>query len=275
MNPYQGQVAIVTGAASGMGRELVRRLAAGGATVIACDIDSKTLDEAQRALGSLATRVRTEVLDVADAVRFRKIVSTTAREHGHLDYVFNNAGIAVYGELLDMTRAQWEKIVNVNIWGVINGTTAAYEMMARQGRGAIINTASAAGLAPIPLLTAYAMTKHAVVGLSTSLRAEARENGVQVNVVCPGVVNTRIFENATGLGFDLPMMRGKSPVGEMSVEKAVECILDGVAKNEGVIVFPANARMLDRLIRLRRGLHEPIWERGLKQIRAYRQKKGA
>jgi len=275
MNPYQDQVAIVTGAASGMGRELVRRLAAGGATVIACDVDGKGLDEAQRALGSLGTRVRTEILDVADAVRFRKIVSTAAREQGRLDFVFNNAGIAVYGELFDMTRAQWEKIVNVNLWGVINGTTAAYEVMARQGHGTIVNTASAAGLAPVPLLAAYAMTKHAVVGLSTSLRSEARAHGVQVNVVCPGVVSTRIFENATGLGFDLPMLRGKNPSGEITVEKAVDCILEGVAKNEGVIVFPANARLLDRFIRLRRGLYEPLWDRGLKQIRAYRQKKGA
>jgi NAD(P)-dependent dehydrogenase (short-subunit alcohol dehydrogenase family) len=274
MNPYESKVAIVTGAASGMGRELVRQLAAGGATVIASDIDGKSLEESVRALGSLGGRVRSEVLDVADAVRFRKIIGTTAREFGRLDFMFNNAGIAIFGEVSEMNRGQWEKIVNINLWGVINGTTAAYEVMVKQGHGAIVNTASAAGLAPIPMMTAYAMTKHAVVGLSTSLRAEAVQFGVQVNVVCPGVVNTNILGQSHGMKADLPLLRAMNPVGELPVEKAVERILAGVAANEGVIIFPASAKMLDLLIRLRRGLHEPLWQRGLRRMRGIPQVKG-
>lgn len=268
MTAYDNQVAIVTGAASGMGRELVRQLAAGGATVVATDIDARTLGESVAALASPG--VSAETLDVVDAVRFRKLVERTAREHGRLDYVFNNAGIAVYGEAIDMTRAQWERIVNINLWGVLNGTMPAYEVMAKQGFGHIVNTASAAGLAPVPLLAAYSMTKHAVVGLSTSLRAEAAEHGVKINVVCPGVVSTGIFDHSQGLGYDISAVRGRNPIGEVPVAKAVERILRGVADNEGVIVFPASAKLMDLLIRVRRGLHEPLWAAGLKRLRKMR-----
>ncbi len=262
----QGKVAIVTGAASGMGRELARQLASAGATVVATDIDGQALAATTAAIPG----TQGQVLDVADGVRFRQLVEETASTHGRLDYVFNNAGIAIYGEALDMTRAQWEKIVNVNLWGVINGTTAAYEVMARQGFGQIVNTASAAGLAPIPMMTAYAMTKHAVVGLSTSLRTEAADKGVKVNVVCPGVVSTGIFDHAIGLGINIPKLRGKSPMKEMPVEDAVARILRGVAANEAVIVFPASAKMLDLFSRFNRGLREPFLQQAVRQARRLR-----
>lgn len=271
MTDYQGKVAIVTGAASGMGKELVRQLAAGGATVIATDINGKGLDETIASFGGLPGSIRGEVLDVADAVRFRQLIENTARDQGGLDYVFNNAGIAIYGESLEMTRAQWEKIVNINLWGVINGTTAAYEVMAKQGHGHIVNTASAAGLAPVPMLAAYAMTKHAVVGLSTSMRAEAADHGVQINVVCPGVVSTGIFDATISLGFDVSALRKRLPVGEVSAEAAVQRILKGVERNEGVIIFPASAKFLDALIRVNRSLHEPLWQRAVREFRRKKQ----
>lgn len=271
MPRYDNQVALVTGAASGMGRELVRQLAAGGAQVIATDVNGKGLEEASATLGADASRVRNEVLDVADAVRFRQLLEKTRRDCGRLDYLFNNAGIAIYGEALEMTRAQWEKIVNINLWGVINGTTAAYELMARQGHGHIINTASAAGLAPVPMLAAYAMTKHAVVGLSMSMRAEAADRGVQIQVVCPGVVSTGIFDATIGLGFDIPALRKQFPGREVPVSDAVTRILKGVEHNEGMIIFPASAKLLDALIRVNRSLHEPLWRRGVRHFRKLRQ----
>lgn len=270
---FTDRIALVTGAASGMGRELVRQLAAQGAQVVATDIDSGALDRALAQDHAGSPRVRGEQLDVVDGVRFRQLIERTARDHGRLDYLFNNAGIAIWGDARDMTRAQWEKIININLWGVLNGTTVAYELMCRQGSGHIVNTASAAGLAPIPMMTAYATTKHAVVGLSTSLRAEGADLGVKVSVVCPGVINTSIFDHATGLGIDIPRVRKTMPLRELPVDKAVQEILAGVARNEGVIIFPASARALDRFIRLRRGGHEPLWNRAVRHLRALNEKK--
>jgi short-subunit dehydrogenase len=107
--------------------------------------------------------------------------------------MLNNAGIALGGEVRDMDLEHWRRILDVNLWGVIHGTTAAYQVMVKQGFGHIVNTASLGGLIPEPMATAYATTKHAVVGLSTSLRAEAAELRVKVSVVCPGFVQTRTF----------------------------------------------------------------------------------
>jgi len=267
---YTGKVAFVTGAASGMGLELTRQLAARGCTVVATDISSEAL-QASVATLEHRDRVHCRVLDVVDNERFRELLEETAQKHASLDYLFNNAGIAIFGETRDMQRHQWQRIVDINLWGVLNGTTAAYDIMLRQGSGHIVNTASGAGLVPVPMVTAYTMTKHAVVGLSTSLRAEAADLGVRVSVVCPGVINTSIFEHATGLGFDIPAIRKTLPHVEMPVDKAVKRILKGVDRNEGVMVFPVHANALVMLVRAGARIYEPLWALGIRNMRKRRQ----
>ena len=270
---HAGKVAFVTGAAAGMGLELTRQLAERGCTVVATDINGTSLQASIAALKE-KDHIQTHVLDVTDNDRFRALLEETAQAHGSLDYLFNNAGIAIFGEARDMQRHQWQNIVDINLWGVLNGTTAAYDIMLRQGSGHIINTASGAGLAPLPMLTAYAMTKHAVVGLSTSLRAEAADFGVRVSVVCPGVINTSIFEHATGLGFDISALRRALPHVELPVDKAVKRILKGVDRNEGVMVFPAHAHALIALVRSGARIYEPLWGKGVRAIRARRKLAG-
>jgi NAD(P)-dependent dehydrogenase (short-subunit alcohol dehydrogenase family) len=174
----------------------------------------------------------------------RRAVEGAAAREGRLDYLFNNAGIAIGGELRDMSEAHWRRIVDVNLWGVVHGIRAAYPLMIRQGSGHIVNTASGAGLVANPLGAAYGMTKHAVVGLSTSLRGEAEGLGVRISVVCPGFVDTAIFDRGIGLGRSIREGVRDAPVRPYPAPKAARAILRGVRANRAVIVFPLHMHAL-------------------------------
>ncbi|MGH3257025.1 MAG: SDR family oxidoreductase, partial [Streptosporangiaceae bacterium] len=197
------RIAIITGAASGIGQALASALVVRGDTVVVADIDG---GGAERVAGELAQRgpgtAQPAVVDVRDAGAVQALVDQTRDRHGRLDVMVNNAGIGVGGEAHDLLLAHWDRAIDVNLRGVVHGVQAAYLVMVEQGSGHIVNTASLAGLLPTPGMTPYAMTKHAVVGLSLSLRAEAAGYGVRVTVVCPGVVDTPILDK--GGPDDLP-----------------------------------------------------------------------
>jgi NAD(P)-dependent dehydrogenase (short-subunit alcohol dehydrogenase family) len=248
---FEGKVAIVTGAASGIGLALARSLVVRGASVVFADLDE---DGARKAADELHAgppgRASAAGLDVRSSDAVTELVERTARDHGHLDLIFNNAGIAVGGRISDMTVAHFDRAIDVNLRGVINGIMAAYPIMIRQGRGHIINTASSAGLLPGPGLGPYAMTKHAVVGLSISLRPEAASNGVRVSVVCPGVIDTPLLDAKNPS--DLPVIESYSGGGRAALEKAMgkayppellaRDVLAGVTRNRAIIVAPHHAR---------------------------------
>lgn len=231
---------MVTGAASGLGAALCRSLAAQGVAVVAADTDAA-------GLVALAadTVIHTQVVDVSDDEQVRRLIHSTVTELGRIDYLFNNAGIRLGGAAEQMPLPQWQRIVDVNLWGVVHGTRHAYPLMRAQGFGHIVNMASLAGVTPVTPSAAYAMTEHAVVGLSTSLRAEAAAAGVRVSVAVPGRVATDIVDS----GIDLPgySYRGSSrrtPIGMISSERAAEYVLRGVRKNKQYIVFPRYNRVL-------------------------------
>lgn len=250
-----------------MGRQLAIQLAELGAKVIATDINLENAFHTAQMCEIHSGQCEAIQLDVTDHEQFAAVLQDVKTRYGRIGYLFNNAGIAMFGELMDMTREQWQHIVDVNIWGVINGTTLGYELMRKQGFGHIINTASAAGLGPVPLLSAYAMTKHAVVGLSTSLREEARAFGIKVSVVCPGIVNTNIFDASTGFSVPIDEVRPKSPIPEMDAAEAATEILNGVRKNQNKIVFPTSAKLMDYSQRLNPSLTTPVHQLVLKQFR--------
>ncbi len=165
MDAFKDKVAIVTGGASGIGRELCRQLGGHGATVIVADVNREGAEEAASSIaGSTAGRTRAALLDVTDAEEVRKLIQDTAAEFGRLDYMFNNAGIASGGEMRDMDWEHWRRMLDINLMGVIYGARAAYSVMVEQGFGHIVNTASGAGLFPIANSTPYVTTKHGVVG---------------------------------------------------------------------------------------------------------------
>jgi NAD(P)-dependent dehydrogenase (short-subunit alcohol dehydrogenase family) len=268
---FEGKVAIVTGAASGIGRALAGALARRGATVVLADIDEAGAKAAADALAAGPPGRASGVgLDVTDAGAVAEVVQRTAADHGHLDFMFNNAGVGVAGEVREMTLAHWERAIDVNLRGVVHGVVAAYPVMVRQGHGHIVNTASLAGLVPSPMLTPYGMTKHAVVGLSTSLRMEAAGHGVRVSVVCPGVIDTPLLDK--GNPPDLPPM-SSVPDGRRLLTEVIghaypapslaEDVLRGVAANRALIVTPRHARMAWRVYRL---LPRLVIEAGPRQL---------
>ncbi|GFG97346.1 SDR family NAD(P)-dependent oxidoreductase [Mycobacterium timonense] len=233
----RGKTAIVTGAASGIGRALAVRLAQQGATVLAADRDEAGLANLVDAMPSL--NLIRHPLDVTDRAAVFAAVDRAVSDTGRLDFMFNNAGIVVGGDFDQMTDEVWRRIVDINLWGVIYGTEAAFAQMRKQGNGHIVNTSSSAGVMPVVRSAAYATTKHAVVGLSTSLRAEAAPHGIAVSVVIPGMVDTNIFGSATNLdGYNYQAAVDKVPMHKVSPTQAADAILRGVAKNRSFIVFP-------------------------------------
>src|SRR5215212_5039930 len=196
------RVAIVTGGASGIGRALSAALVARGDTVYLADIagDAAKMTAEELTGQGLGTAVPVE-LDVRDAGAVEALVASAYDEHDRLDLMFNNAGIAVGGTVEEMTLDHWNTIIDVNLRGVVHGVHAAYPRMMRRRAGQILNTASLAGLTEPPMMAPYTATKHAVVGLTLSLRAEAARHGVRVSVLCPGFVDTPLLDHANP---DLP-----------------------------------------------------------------------
>jgi len=250
MTPFTDKLALVTGAGSGLGRALCLALGREGGIVVATDIDLHAASDTAAAVVAAGGRAHAEALDVTDAAAVSRAVDAVVKQHGRLDLLINNAGFAVAGEALDIELAHWRRIVEVNLMGVVHGTLAAYPLMARQRGGCIVNIASLAGLVGAPLMAPYATTKFAVVGLTLTLRAEAARHGVAVNAVCPGFIETRIFDAATVTSVTKKDLLGLIPFKFIPAEEAAARILQGVARNQAFIVFPFYARVLWWLYRL-------------------------
>jgi NAD(P)-dependent dehydrogenase (short-subunit alcohol dehydrogenase family) len=254
MKGWKERIVVVTGGGSGIGEALALEMSRRGARLMVSDISG---DAATRVAAACGAAASAHQLDVRDAESVRALIETAAAEHGRIDYLFNNAGISVGGEAQEIPLTYWERIVDVNLRGVIHGVTAAYPLMVKQGHGHIVNTASLGGLAPMPLGAPYSMTKHAVVGLSTSLRLEAAAHGVRVSVLCPSMIETPLLDR--GNPSDLPAIRSLPDIrrylGRLAgppypLGKFVTEALAAIEANRGVIVIPGRARLAWRLSRL-------------------------
>ena len=247
LRTFDGAVAIVTGAASGIGKAIAETLAARGSAVVLTDIDDADAEAAARQIRERGGRASAHHLDVTNAREFDEVMGETVGRLGRLDYVFNNAGIGVAGEVGEHTLEAWDRILGVNLKGVIHGIQFAYPVMLRQGFGHIVNTASMAGLTTLPGSGSYTATKHAVVALSKVLRAEAWSRGIRVSVLCPGVIRTPILEGGrhgiflAGSGeaqrkFAREFFEQFHP---MPPETLARKALDRVARNQAIIIVPA------------------------------------
>ena len=238
---FNNKIAIITGAASGLGMGFAKELGKAGATVIAADIN---LDGVEKTVAEIGGNAEAHKLDVTDSAAVVALVDSTVEKHGRIDYIFNNAGIAVQGYVEDIPIADWDAIIDINLKGVAYGTSAAYKHMVKQGSGHIVNTASLAGLTPAPLLAPYSTVKFGVVGLSDTLRVEAQAKGVTITALCPGFIETGIYENSRASGFDKKKAKESIPGGIMPLEKGVKKLLDGVVKKKRVVTLPWFAHVL-------------------------------
>ena len=244
VNVFNNKIAIVTGGASGIGKALAHRLGNQGAKVVVADLQHQQAKIVANAICDAGGSATARHLDVTDDTAVRELVGQVVSEEGRLDFMFNNAGIAVLGEFRYLPADDWMRILDVNVKGVFSGTAAAYHVMLRQGHGHIVNTASVAGLVPALGLVAYCGSKHAVVGLSTSLRAEAAPHGIHVSVICPGFVRTPMFESkAVGTPTDEST---KAQILKLAMDPDVCAVkaLNGVAKNKAIIAVTRHAKIL-------------------------------
>jgi NAD(P)-dependent dehydrogenase (short-subunit alcohol dehydrogenase family) len=264
---WKDAVAIITGGGSGIGRALAIAMAKRGALVMVTDIDP---DKASLVANECGVNAQSFLVDVRDANQVNELVHQVFHQFGRVDFIFNNAGIGVAGETHEIPAPLWDRIIDINLKGVLNGVLAGYPIMVKQGYGYIINTASLAGLGPAALMAPYAMTKHAVVGLSHSLRLEAAAFGVQVNVLCPSAIETPILDSTNPA--DLPEVpwtpNARRYLSNLAappypVEKMAEEVLSAIEKNKPTIVLPGKARLAWMMGRLFPGLVEKIATKAL------------
>ena len=268
MTQWNEQVAIVTGAGSGIGHALSHALASRGVTVVACDINPERIEATQKEIEAAGGKAVGATLDVTDADAVAAVVRDAHERHGRIDYIFNNAGIAVGGEVRDVELEDWQKVLKVNLDGVVHGVVAAYPIMVDQGFGHIINTASIEGLAPFPSTVSYVASKHAVVGLSTSLRVEGADLGVKVSAVCPGYIKTRIFEDSKFVGMDVQEEIDNVPAWlGITPDECAKRILRGVERNKAIIPITGMAWILWVLMRVSHNAVIALMRRQLRHAR--------
>lgn len=271
MNRFQDKIAIVTGGASGIGRALCLELGRQGAVVIAADINIDGAKKTAFTIQEDGGKAHARLLDVIVEDDVKGLVDEVVKEHGRLDYIFNNAGIALAAEMRDMSLEHWRRIIDVDLWGVINGAMAAYKVMVDAGSGHIVNTASIAGLIAPPTMTAYAAAKHGVVGLSLALRTEARGLGVKVSAICPGVVGTELVDTIELLNVnraDINELTHKLLI--LDVDRAARMVLKGVLKNRAIIAIPFSSRLLWWVFRIHPVLVAPLLNKMLRDFRKIR-----
>ncbi len=241
---YQGATAVVTGAASGIGRALSEELARRGTEVFLADLQEEQLEEVAAGIRAAGGKASACNLDVAYYAPVEAFVQQAYRSTGRLDFIFNNAGITVAGRPEVLSLQDWRCIVDVNLYGVIHGVQAAYPIMLRQRFGHIVNTASMAAFVPMAEAIPYTTTKNAVYGLSRSLRVAARREGIRVSVVCPGAVRTPILTvgklciDRTGFSMQQHQEYWEK-YKPMDPDEFALQVLQAVARNKFLIIVPS------------------------------------
>jgi NAD(P)-dependent dehydrogenase (short-subunit alcohol dehydrogenase family) len=242
MDDLTGRTAVITGAASGLGRAMAERMAAEGMRLVLADIEPGPLDDLARALGDAGTEVVTQVTDVSRADDIDRLAEVAFDHFPAVDVLCNNAGVVKRARSWQLTRDDWRWVLGVDLWGVIHAVRAFVPRMLEQaGGGHIVNTASMSGLLPIPNLAAYSVAKAGVVALSEALQLDLDAEGatIGVSVLCPGFIATRITDSErnrpAGLAATAPVPAvARTTAGVQATMDAAEVaghVLDAIRAN--------------------------------------------
>ena len=270
MADFTGKVVVITGAAHGLGKAMAEVYADLGARLALCDIDSDGLDEVREVLEKRGVEVATGMVDVTQASQFEEFKDQVYEMFGCVDILVNNAGAMLAGRMKDMTLEDWQWVVGINMWGVIHGTHFFFPEMVKRGSGHIVNIASAGGLMPLPLLSAYSGTKSAVVTMTRVWRAEGAKHGVGFTAICPSIMNTNVSKS-----FRIRTGTDRKPVSDSTSEKAnrflagrrfdpanvARIVVRAVVKNKSVVPVGFEAHLIDLTNRFSRRLVDFLIER--------------
>jgi NADP-dependent 3-hydroxy acid dehydrogenase YdfG len=255
MKGFDGKVAVVTGAGSGIGQALAIELARSGAKLAISDVDTEGLAATEERLTAIGAPVKADRLDVTEREAFAAYADAVKDHFGTVNQVYNNAGIAFTGSVEISQFKDIERVMDVDYWGVVNGTKLFLPHLISSGDGHIINVSSLFGLLAVPGQAAYNAAKFAVRGFTEALRQEMIVAGHPVKVTCvhPGGIKTGIARNATAAeGLDQEELAKffDKRLASTSAQKAARIILDGVSKNKARVLVGSDAKALDLLTRV-------------------------
>ena len=257
---FIGKVALVTGAASGLGRAIAVAFAEAGSDLVVADVDEVGLKETAGMVEAAGGRCMRQRVDVSDREQMEEMAEAVLEKFGRVDILVNNAGVAVGGELSDIPIEDIEWIVGVNLMGEVYGTRLFLPGMVERGRGHIVNVSSLSGLAVLPFHIPYTTTKFGITGFTEALWIEAGRHGVGVTLVCPGAIKTAIMSKARLHASDAVRERvegwwtrrleerGSDP------EEVARRVLDAVRRNRFLLITGFESHLLYNLRRLFPGL---------------------
>jgi NAD(P)-dependent dehydrogenase (short-subunit alcohol dehydrogenase family) len=269
MSRVAGRVCVVTGAGSGIGRALAVELAGRGARLAICDVSEPGLAETRTLLGD--AEVHVAVIDVSDREAVHAYAGEVA-EHfsGVVHQLYNNAGVAFRRSIVDSEYADYERVLDVNLWGVIHGTKAFLPHLIASGDGHLVNVSSLNGYMTQPGMTHYCTSKFAVRGFTEAVRADMLAGGHPVGVTCvhPGGIRTNIaaaaLENAKTLGLPFTAADERrqqiydKKLLKMDPARAATIVVDGVERNRPRVLVGRDARLVDAFVRLLPARHVPL-----------------
>ncbi|MEU4345085.1 SDR family NAD(P)-dependent oxidoreductase [Nocardia sp. NPDC023852] len=252
---FKNKVCVITGAGSGIGRALAENLAARGAKLALSDIDTEGLAETTRRCEQLGAEVESDRLNVVEREAVLHYADTVKARFGTVHQVYNNAGIAHHGEVIRSKFKDFERVMDVDFWGVVNGTKAFLPMVIESGDGHIVNVSSLFGLIAVPGQSAYNAAKFAVRGFTESLRQEmlVARHPVKVTCVHPGGIKTAVARNATyaeGIDSTSAASMFDKKLAIHTAEMAAQAITEGVRKGQGRVLIGWEAKLLDVFVRV-------------------------
>ncbi|MCT7656928.1 SDR family NAD(P)-dependent oxidoreductase [Mycobacterium deserti] len=255
MQGFAGKVAVITGAGSGIGQALAIELGRSGASVAISDVNTEGLAETEERLKAIGAPVKADRLDVTEREAFELYADAVVAHFGKVNQVYNNAGIAYVGDVEVTPFKDFERVMDVDYWGVVNGTKVFLPHLIASGDGHVINVSSLFGIFSVPGQAAYNSAKFAVRGFTEALRQEMLAAGhpVKVTTIHPGGIKTAIMRNATAVeGFDKEALTRTfdKKLTRTTPEQAAKIILDGVRKNRARVLVGADAKALDLIVRV-------------------------